>query len=48
MTDDQHAERIARIRAERAAIGRGPFIESLAVYLVLDAILSANDKKSKP
>lgn len=42
MTPAEHAARVERIRAERAAIGRGPYIESEAPYLLLSAIAEVN------
>jgi hypothetical protein len=41
--ETQRAERIARIRAERAAAGRGPYIETESVYALLAAVLSADE-----
>jgi len=40
MTDEEHADRIARIRADRAAIGREPFITSPVVYRLLAAVVT--------
>jgi hypothetical protein len=36
-----HATRLARIRAERAALGRSPFIETATVYQLLAAVIDA-------
>lgn len=46
VSEEEHAKFLARIRAERAAIGRAPYIESPAGYLLLAAILDANAKKA--
>jgi hypothetical protein len=46
MTNDEHAERVARIHAERVAAGRAPTIQSEALYRLLSACIDANDRKS--
>jgi hypothetical protein len=45
LSDDQHAARIARIKAERAARGQQPTIQSEAVYRLLSAVLDAASAK---
>jgi hypothetical protein len=40
VTDEEHAERIKRIKAELVAAGRKPYIESPVVYRLLDAVLA--------
>jgi hypothetical protein len=37
----EHIRHIAGVRAERAAVGRSPFIESESVYRLLAAVLVA-------
>lgn len=46
ISDAEHAARIARIRAERAAIGRPPTIQSAAVYRLLAAVLDTATAKN--
>jgi hypothetical protein len=46
VTDAEHVERIARIRAERAVAGRPPYIESPAVYALLSAVIDASNQQS--
>jgi hypothetical protein len=46
MTDDEHRQRIERIRAERAAAGRAPHIESESVYRLLGAVVDARGTKA--
>jgi hypothetical protein len=43
-----HAERIARLQAERVAVGRSPTIQSEAVYRLLAAVIDANRKHAAP
>ena len=45
MTNDERAERLDRIRAERAAVSRAPTIQSESVYRILAACLDANAKE---
>jgi hypothetical protein len=47
VTDAEHAERVARIQAERARAGRPPTIQSPSVYLLIGAVLEANER-TKP
>jgi hypothetical protein len=42
-----HATRLARIRAERAALGRSPFIESPSIYALIAAVVDAAQQSTK-
>lgn len=48
MTGEEHDDHVDRIRAERIAQGRKPYIESPSVYLLLDAILACSAKEKSP
>jgi hypothetical protein len=41
ISDAEHAERLARIKAERVAAGRSPCIQTASVYALLAAVLDA-------
>ncbi len=45
MTDAEHAVRIAAIKAQRAAAGKAPTIQSESVYRLLSAVVDANAHK---
>jgi hypothetical protein len=45
IADQEHAERIARLQAQRVAAGRSPLIQSEAVYRLLTAVIDANERK---
>jgi hypothetical protein len=46
MTDEEHAARVSRIQAERAALGRAPTIQSPAPYRLLAAVLDTTTAKN--
>ena len=41
MTEAEHAKRLARIKAQRAAAGRPAHIETFAVYALIAAVIDA-------
>ena len=45
MNADEHAARIAHIRAERAAMGRPPLIQSPKVYRLLSAVVDGQRER---
>jgi hypothetical protein len=47
MTDAEHVDRVRRIQAERVAAGREPLIQAPAVYVLLSAVIDAQERNSQ-
>jgi hypothetical protein len=48
ISDEAHARRIARIKADRKAAGKPELIEDESVYRLLGAVADANAKRIPP